>query len=105
MREMSKITSLKSSCSSIFSSRAKRKGGVGEMNFCPSACRASRGIGWEAARPCVSKESKPAKFHSLIERNFAGFVPPSGGGPLGGGYSERSERQSDIAHIKLLPRL
>ena len=27
-------------------------------------------MGWEAARPCVSKEAKPAKIVSLIERIF-----------------------------------
>jgi len=35
-------------------------------------CRAKRGMGWETARPCVSKEAKPAKIVSLI-------VPPRGG--------------------------
>jgi len=29
-----------------------------------------------------------------MKRNFAGFVPPSDGEPLGWGYRERSERQS-----------
>ena len=32
--------------------------------------RAKRGWGWEAARPCVSKEAKPAKIVSLIEKIF-----------------------------------
>jgi len=27
-------------------------------------------LGWEAARPCVSKEAKPAKIDSLIEKIF-----------------------------------
>jgi len=27
-------------------------------------------MGWEAARPCVSKEAKPAKIVSLIEKDF-----------------------------------
>jgi len=26
--------------------------------------------GWKAARPCVSKETKPAKSDSLIEKDF-----------------------------------
>ena len=26
--------------------------------------------GWEAARPCASREVEPAKFHSLIEKNL-----------------------------------
>jgi hypothetical protein len=28
------------------------------------------GLGWEAARPCVSKSAKPAKIDSLIEKIF-----------------------------------
>jgi len=52
--------------------------------------------GWEAACPCVSKEAKPAKIVSLIEkifcaplkrkRNFCGLCLPRGerGEPLGG---------------------
>jgi len=59
---------------------------------------------WEAAHPCVSKEAKPAKFYSLIEKDCA--RPQKGlkeilraltavrGEPLGWGYRERSERQS-----------
>ena len=43
----------------------KKEGGSGGGNFCPPACRASRGMGWEAARPCVSKEAKPAKISFL----------------------------------------
>jgi len=31
---------------------------------------AEGGIGWEAACPCVSKEAKPAKIDSLIEKLF-----------------------------------
>jgi hypothetical protein len=27
-------------------------------------------LGWEAVRPCVSKEAKPAKIDSLVERIF-----------------------------------
>jgi hypothetical protein len=27
-------------------------------------------MGWEAARPCVSKEAKPAKIVSLTEKEF-----------------------------------
>jgi hypothetical protein len=47
-------------------------------------------LGWKAARPCASKEAKPAKIVSLIEKDFcarhlkdlsifAGFVSASGG--------------------------
>ena len=38
----------------------------------PTCCPAKRDWGWEAARPCVSKEAKPAKIDSLIEKNFGG---------------------------------
>jgi len=49
--------------------RAKRKGGGKE--FLPAcSARRRRAMGWEAARPCVSKEAKPAKIVSLIERIF-----------------------------------
>jgi len=53
-------------------------------------------MGWEAARPCVSKKAKPAKIVSLIEKDFCARQtkrkrnfcwlcrPPSGGEPLGG---------------------
>jgi hypothetical protein len=37
--------------------------GVGEF-------RRARVLGWEAARPCVSKETKPVKIDSLIEKDF-----------------------------------
>ena len=41
------------------------------MNFCPLANTAPKArSGWEAARPCVSKEAKPAKIVSLIEKIF-----------------------------------
>jgi len=48
-----------------------RKGrGFGGRNFRPSALPAEGGLGREAARPCVSKEAKPAKIVSLIEKIF-----------------------------------
>ncbi len=61
-------------------------GGEGEES------RRARALGWEAARPCVSKEANPAKIVSLIEKDFcarplkdlsifAGFVSPSMGKP------------------------
>ena len=64
----------------------KKKKGCGENEFLPAcSARRRRAVGWEAARPCVSKEVKPAKIDSLIEiifcarplKNvsiFAGFV-------------------------------
>ena len=75
----------------------KKEGGLGEGIFARLLCPPKAGWGWEAARPCVSKEAKPAKIDSLIVRQladcarplknvsiFAGFAPPSGGEPLGG---------------------
>jgi hypothetical protein len=71
-----------------FKQAGKKKKGCGENEFLP-ACSAARSaaVGWEAARPCLSKEAKPAKIDSLIEiekifcvrplKNvsiFAGFV-------------------------------
>jgi hypothetical protein len=49
----------------------KKKRGSGGNEFLP-ACSAARSaaVGWEAARPCVSKEAKPAKIDSLIEKDF-----------------------------------
>ena len=35
------------------------------MNFCPPALPREAGLGWEAARLCVSKEAKPAKIVSF----------------------------------------
>ena len=40
------------------------------MPVCSAALRAA--VGWEAARPCSSKEAKPAKIDSLIEKDFCG---------------------------------
>jgi hypothetical protein len=74
---------------------AKRREG-GENEFLPACSAPKARQGWEAARPCVSKESKPAKIVSLIVRQLAdcarflkekeifGLCPPSGGEPLGG---------------------
>jgi len=51
--------------------RARCGGGEGEETPCPRASAArSAAVGWEAARPCVSKEAKPAKIVSLIEKDF-----------------------------------
>ncbi len=49
----------------------KKEGGLGEGIFARLLCRAECGLGWEAARPCVSKEAKPAKIVSLIEKFFS----------------------------------
>jgi len=52
------------------SRRAKRKGGLGEGIFARLLSAPKARSGWEAARPCVSKEAKPAKIVSLIEKDF-----------------------------------
>jgi len=36
------------------------------------AAESEDGMGWEAARPCSSKETKPTKIDSLIEKIFCG---------------------------------
>jgi len=48
----------------------KKEGGLGEGIFARLLCPPKAGWGWEAARPCVSKEAKPAKIVSLIEKDF-----------------------------------
>jgi hypothetical protein len=49
----------------------KKKKGCGENEFLPAcSARRRRAVGWEAARPCVSKEAKPAKIDSFNERIF-----------------------------------
>ena len=49
-----------------FQQAGKKEGGLGEGIF-DRLLSAEGGMGWEAARPCVSKEAKPAKIVSLIE--------------------------------------
>ena len=46
----------------------RRANFVGTKNCGGEKARA----GWEAARPCVSKEAKPAKIDSLIEKILEG---------------------------------
>ena len=48
----------------------KKGGGLGEGIFARQLCPAKRDWEWEAARPCVSKEAKPAKITSLLEKIF-----------------------------------
>jgi len=49
----------------------KKKKGCGENEFLPAcSARRRRAVGREAARHCVSKDTKPAKIDSLIERIF-----------------------------------
>ena len=67
--------------------------GWGEGIFARLLSAPKERLGWEAARPCVSKEAKPVKIDSLIEKIFCacplknvsiftGFVQRSGGEPL-----------------------
>jgi hypothetical protein len=77
-----------------FQQAGKKEGGLGEGIFARLLSAPKARQWWEAARPCVSKEAKPAKIVSLIEkeflrapikrkRNFCGLCPPRGGKPLG----------------------
>ena len=78
----------------------KKKGDLEEGIFARLLCRAKRDLRWEAVRPCVSKETKPAKIVSLIERfflrapskkcvNFCGLCAARGDTePLGGSISK-----------------
>jgi len=53
--------------------RAKRKGGVGEMNFCLPAFRRRRNrVGKRFRNSCISRKTKQKNFRSLIEKNFWG---------------------------------
>jgi len=54
------------------SRRVKRKGGLGEMNFCPSVCPAKQGLGWERFRNSALAEYQNRKiFIFLIQKIFA----------------------------------
>jgi len=48
----------------------KKEGGLGEGIFARLICPPKADWGREAARPCVSKEAKPAKIVSLLEKIF-----------------------------------
>jgi len=99
----------------------KKEGGLGEGIFARLLCPPKADWGWEAARPCVSKEAKPAKIVSLIEKDFcarplkekeifAGFACPavSGASRWAGSAPVRTqivvqrkfERSSVIATIR-----
>jgi len=49
---------------------SKKEGDLGEGIFARLLCPPKADWGWEAARLCVSKEAKPAKIVSLIEKIF-----------------------------------
>ena len=48
----------------------KKKRGSGGNKFLPACSVQKARLGWEAARLCVSREAKPAKIDSLIEKEF-----------------------------------
>jgi hypothetical protein len=53
-----------------FQQAGKKEGGLGEGIFARLLSALKARQGWEAAHPCVSKEAKPAKIVSLIEKEF-----------------------------------
>lgn len=53
-----------------FQQVGKKKGGFGGNEFLPACSAPKARWWWEAAHPCVSKEAKPAKIDSLIEKEF-----------------------------------
>jgi len=53
-----------------FQQAGKKEGGLGEGIFARLLSAPKARQGWEAARPCVSKETKSAKIDSLIEKEF-----------------------------------
>ena len=83
--------------------RRKSEGGAGiPFPSTPFPSRPARALGWEAACPCVSKEAKPAKIVSLIEKEFcarplkekeifAGFVRRQAASRWGGFLPVRAE--------------
>jgi len=84
----------------------QKKKGSWENEFLP-ACSAARSaaVGWEATRPCVSKEARPAKietfFSGRAQKSFsikesilrALMIAVRGGEPLG----EMPRRRRDIS--------
>jgi hypothetical protein len=53
-----------------FNKAGKKEGGLGEGIFACLLSALKARQGWEAARLCVSREAKPAKIVSLIEKEF-----------------------------------
>ena len=85
-----------------FQQAGKKEGGLGEGIFARLLSAPKARQGWEAARPCVSKEAKPAKIVSLIEKEFcarplkekeifAGFVRRQAASRWGGFLPVRAE--------------
>jgi predicted secreted protein len=84
-----------------FQQAGKKEGGLGEGIFARLLTAPKARQGREAARPCVSKEAKPAKIDSLIEKEFcarplkkeifAGFVRRQAASRWGGFLPVRAE--------------
>ncbi len=85
-----------------FQRAGKKEGGLGEGIFSRLLSAPKARQGWEAVRPCVSKEAKPAKIVSLIEKDFcvrplkdvlifAGFVCRQAASRWGGVLPVRAE--------------
>ena len=55
-----------------FQQAGKKEGGLGEGIFARLLSAPKARQGWEAARLCSSRETKPAKIVSLIEKEFCG---------------------------------
>ncbi len=80
-----------------FQQSGKKEGGLGERIFARLLSAPKARQGWEAARSCVSRKTKPAKIDSLIEKEFcerplkekeifAGFVSAFGGASRWDGF-------------------
>jgi len=87
--------------SRLSSRQAKRKGGLGEGIFARLLSAPKARKGWEAARSCLSRKTKPAKIDSLKKvfcgrplkekEIFAGFVRHQAASRWGGFLPVRAE--------------
>ena len=85
-----------------FQQAGKKEGGLGEGIFARLLSAPKARLGWEAARSCSSRKTKPAKIVSLIEKEFcarplkekeifAGFVRRQAASRWGGFLPVRAE--------------
>ena len=85
-----------------FQQAGKKEGGWGEGIFARLLSAPKARLGWEAARSCSSRKTKPAKIVSLIEKEFcarplkekeifAGFVRRQAASRWGGFLPVRAE--------------
>jgi hypothetical protein len=85
-----------------FQQAGKKEGGLGEGIFARLLSAPNARLGWKETRPCSSKETKPAKIDSLIEKEFcarplkekeifAGFVRRQAASRWGGFLPVRAE--------------